>query len=113
LGILERGVGRTVVLPPIIHDFCLCPPKTVFKAAFDDTISRSESTALVRSLSGGLRMIYVGIRVHIGFELVACKSDLQKSAMTESEVHRIFAHTIRLETTTTRRRRRRRRGEIK
>lgn len=52
----ERSVGRTPGPAPI-HDL-RAPPKTVFRTALDDTISRSERTSL-RFLSGGYRMIYM------------------------------------------------------
>jgi hypothetical protein len=47
-----RGVGRTGAPPPVIHDFCLAPPKRVFRVAFDESTSLSDGP----SLSGGLRM---------------------------------------------------------
>jgi hypothetical protein len=41
-----------VLSDPVIHDFCLFPPKTVFKVEFDVTISLAERTWL----SGGRRI---------------------------------------------------------
>ncbi len=51
--ILVRGVGRTGVLAPIIHDFCRAPNR-VLRVAFDESTS---DRALCPSLSGGGRRI--------------------------------------------------------
>lgn len=65
---LVRGVGRTGV-PPTIHDFCLAPPKSVFKVALEESTSRSLKTGWP-SLSGGRRISQQNIRVDIGIEVI-------------------------------------------
>lgn len=39
---LARGVGRTGVPAPIIHDFCRDPPNSVLSVAFEDSTSLSD-----------------------------------------------------------------------
>lgn len=55
LDIFVRGVGRTGVPAPIIHAFCLAPPKRVLSVAFDESTSLSDRAGCP-SLSGGRRM---------------------------------------------------------
>jgi hypothetical protein len=64
-----RGVGRTGAPAPIIHDFCLAPPKRVLSVAFDESTSLSDRAGCP-SLSGGRRIVYVSIRADIRIEFM-------------------------------------------
>jgi hypothetical protein len=68
LDIFVRGVGRTGVPAPTIHDFCLAP-KRVLSVALDESISLSDRAGCP-SLSGGRRMVQVSILADIRLEFM-------------------------------------------
>jgi hypothetical protein len=69
LDVFVRGVGRTGVPAPTIHDFCLAPPKRVLSVAFDESTSLSDRAGCP-SLSGGRRMVQTSVRVDIRIEFM-------------------------------------------